>query len=269
MTLSYDGAPFCGWQLQPGAPSVQGALEDALGILLKCRTAVTGAGRTDTGVNARGYVAHFDSDVPFDCVRLRFQLNGILPDAVSVEALDPVASDFHARFDAVRREYKYYVNRVKDPFVERFSYRFGYPVLDVDAMDRAAALMVGTHDFSCFEKSGGDNKTSICTVFEAYWSEYKPFAAASDCPGAYLCFTIAADRFLRNMVRATVGTLLEVGRGKRSVEDFGSLVLDVSPEECLPDSLEGQSFAGQSGSRRSLAGQSVPGNALFLTGIDY
>lgn len=255
LTLSYDGSAFCGWQVQPDAPSVQGALESALSTLLKARTAVTGAGRTDTGVNARGYVAHFDAGTEVDCAQLRYKLNAILPDAVSIQSIEPVSDDFHARFGAVRREYSYYLHRCKDPFVEKFSYRYEYPSLDVEAMNRAARALIGTHDFSCFEKSGGDNKTSICTVFEAFWKEYSPVQASFDEPGRYLCFHIAADRFLRNMVRATVGTLLEVGRGKRTEEEFASLILEPS-EEKLP-------------TRRSLAGESVPGHALFLTKVEY
>lgn len=255
LTLSYDGSAFCGWQLQPDAPSVQGALESALFTLLKSKTPVTGAGRTDTGVNARGYIAHFDSETPIDCATLRYKLNAILPDAVSIQYVEPVADDFHARFDARRREYTYYLHRCKDPFAEKFSLRYEYPELDIDAMNSAARHLLGTHDFSCFEKSGADNKTSICTVFEAFWEEYLPVCASSDEPGRYLCFHIAADRFLRNMVRAIVGTLLEVGRGKRKEEGFASLILEASE-------------AGLT-SRRSLAGESVPGHALFLTKVEY
>ena len=254
LTLSYDGSAFCGWQVQPDAPSVQGALESALSTLLKTVTPVTGAGRTDTLVNARGYVAHFDAMIPVDCSQLRYKLNAILPDAVSVQSVEPVPDDFHARFGAVRREYSYYLHRCKDPFADRFSYRYEYPVLDVEAMNRSALHLLGTHDFSCFEKSGGDNRTSICTVFEAGWKEYTPVRAVSDEPGLYLCFHIAADRFLRNMVRSTVGTLLEVGRGKRSEEDFTSLILEPS-----------QNRQGL----RSLAGESVPGHALFFTKVEY
>lgn len=244
--MSYDGADFCGWQIQPDAPSVQGELERALGVLLKLPTQVVGAGRTDTGVHASHYVAHFDSDSEIDCRQLAYKLNAILPDSIAIKGVSPVAPDFHARFDAKRREYTYRLHRVKDPFAVKTSYFYGYPQVDFDAMNLAARRLVGTHDFSCFEKSGGDNKTSICTVTEAFWRE--------ESPGHWI-FRISADRFLRNMVRAIVGTLLEVGRGRRSVEDFASLVLPAgeNPREV----------------RRSSAGESAPGHALFLSDIDY
>ena len=287
--MSYSGADFCGWQIQPQEPSVQEALEKALGTLLKARTGVVGAGRTDTGVSAAAYVAHFDFDGPvpeallkassanaatdsaLDCRQLCYKLNAILPKGVSVSSIEPAAPDFHARFDARLRQYTYYLHRRKDPFLGSVSYFFAYPEFDVEAMNRAARLLLGTHDFSCFEKSGGDNKTSICTVYSAGWEPYEPelHAAAqlpqcrtsspfcSNCPGGpqYWRFVIEADRFLRNMVRAIVGTLLEVGRGRRSEDSFASLVLPVDNHN------EGPS--------RSLAGESVPAHALFLSRIDY
>ena len=257
--MSYDGAGFCGWQIQPEDPSVQETLEKALGTLLRAHIQVTGAGRTDTGVSASFYVAHFDSDGPVDCDQLRYKLNAILPKSVSISAISPVSPDFHARFGATRRQYTYYLHRCKDPFCERYSFLFAYPEFDVDAMNRAAAMLLGTHDFSCFEKSGGDNKTSICTVFSARWEPYLPdICAAPRDAGtpSYWRFVIEADRFLRDMVRATVGTLLEVGRGRRSEADFASLILpaDAQPAEA---------------SRRSDAGESVPGHALFLSDIRY
>ena len=239
ITLSYSGAPFCGWQVQPDAPSVQGALEDALGTLLGSPIGVTGAGRTDTGVNAKGYVAHFDTPSVIDNEQIRYKLNAILPRSIAVHSVDPVPDDFHARFSATKREYTYFLNRVKDPFIQNFSYLYAYPCLDFDAMNRAASFLPGTRDFSCFEKTGADNRTSICTVFEAAW--YK-----EDENRWY--FRISADRFLRNMVRAIVGTLLEVGRGKRTAESVRELLL--SGDRCA-------------------AGESVPGHALFLTGIEY
>lgn len=246
--MCYDGSGFCGWQVQPDAPSVQGALESALAVLLKERIQVTGAGRTDTGVHASAYVAHFDFLSELDCADLRYKLNAILPGGIAIRSVARVPEDFHARFSATRREYRYYLHREKDPFASKYSYLCGYPVLDFEAMDRAAALLTGTHDFSCFEKSGGDNRTSICTVFEAGWHRTDD---------THWYFLISADRFLRNMVRAVVGTLLEVGRGKRTPESVGQLVLppDESP--------------APSASRRGAAGESVPGNALFLTSIEY
>lgn len=271
ITLSYDGSAFCGWQTQPNAATVQDSLESAFSRLLGERIPVTGAGRTDTGVNAIGYVAHFDAAADIDAAHLPYKLNAILPRAISVSDIVPVADDFHARFDARRREYVYFMHRGKDPFVERWSWRQTRQ-LDIEAMTRAAQSLLGTHDFHCFEKFGGDNKTSVCTVYEAGWHSYvpTPHALCGDvfpapgreaasarqgahtrggADGGYWYFRISADRFLRNMVRAIVGTLVEVGAGRRSAADFAA----------LPDS----------GADRRAAGESVPGHALFLSKIAY
>ena len=245
--LSYDGAPFCGWQIQDKAPSVQECLQKALSTLLGEEISVTGAGRTDTGVHAARYVAHFDSSSSrLDADNIVYKLNAILPPSVAVHEVTDAAPDFHARFDAVSRTYMYFINRRKDPFVERYSWRCTYP-LDVSAMNRAASLLLGTHDFSSFEKTGGSNKTSICTVTEACWSAYIPNLVSSP-NDDYLVFRITADRFLRNMVRAIVGTLVEVGRGKRSPESMSALL--ASHDRCS-------------------AGESVPAHALFLTDVRY
>ena len=280
ITLSYDGAPFCGWQRQPDAPSVQEALETALQTLVGEPVAVTGAGRTDTGVSAVDYVAHFDAPQELDEGYLACKLNAILPPSIAVSSVAAAAPDFHARFDARKRTYTYFLHRRKDPFLADRSYFYGYPEVDFELMNKAAAMLVGTHDFSCFQKVGSDNKTTVCTVFEAGWQEYTPaleaepsetsatlgilrggtasavgssearrfrgVAASGAADNWY--FRISADRFLRNMVRAIVGTLLEVGRGRRSLEDFATL-------------LEGGS--------RTQSGESAPGHALFLTGIEY
>ena len=338
IVLSYAGAGFCGWQRQPSDPSVQECLEDALGKLLGGDVPVIGAGRTDTGVNAIGYVACFDGPEGLAADDFCYKLNAILPRSVVVSQVVPVAPDFHARFDAVRREYTYFIHREKDPFVEAFSWQCGYPGLDFDAMNAAAGMLVGTHDFSCFEKVGADNKTSVCTVFEAYWKPYVPThasvmqglqppesflpspekgsgrkapvgihnahahdvslparcgrlpgAAAGEEVPSYWYFRISADRFLRNMVRAIVGTLIEVGRGKRSLDDFAGLILPVDlPEQGslsapLPPrtrptqktSAERLPVSGNTPSTkanaplRSLAGESVPGHALFLSKVEY
>ena len=294
--LSYNGADFCGWQIQPSAPSVQAALEGALSRLLGGPVAVTGAGRTDTAVNAVGYIAHFDfgGPLPFETSDFIYKLNAILPRSVVVHEVIPVPDDFHARFGARRREYTYFIHRQKDPFVAPWSWQCGYPALDFDAMNEACKYLLGTHDFSCFEKTGTDNKTSICTVFDAFWKPYTPShlqvmcseagsAGAGACapphkgrgrgplpqavggagversgtesPGSilppsgdYWYFRISADRFLRNMVRATVGSLIEVGRGKHRPEWIAELI--------------------ESGTRGD-AGESVPGNALFLNKVLY
>ena len=294
--LSYDGAEFCGWQFQPNAVTVQECLERTLSTLLKEPVQVIGAGRTDSKVNAIGYVAHFDYDKVIDTPALGYKLNAILPRGVVVHSVRPAGDDgnLHARFSATRREYTYFLHRTKDPFIAARSYFCPWP-LDVDAMNEAAALLLGTHDFRCFEKAGSDNRTSICTVSEAFWTSYTPdhvavmgFAPAASDPGpsrdsgpVYLYFRIAADRFLRNMVRAVVGSLVEVGRGRRTVEDFASLILPPASADS-PDSASSQ--CGPAGSPvsaervrtapdgtpfRSLAGESVPGHALFLSRVDY
>ena len=231
------------------------ALEAALSRLLNRPVAVTGAGRTDTSVNAVNYVAHFDTDgiLPFEAADFTYKLNAILPRSIVVHEVLPVADDFHARFSARRREYTYFIHRQKDPFVAPWSWQCGYPELDFDAMNAACRHLLGTHDFSCFEKTGGDNKTSICTVFEAFWAPYTPshiqvMGREPEASGNYWYFRIAADRFLRNMVRATVGSLIEVGRGKHEPEWIAALI--------------------KNGSRGD-AGESVPGNALFLNKVEY
>ncbi|MDO5442942.1 MAG: tRNA pseudouridine(38-40) synthase TruA [Bacteroidia bacterium] len=276
--LSYDGTRFCGWQVQPNALTVQECLEKSLSTLLKARVSVVGAGRTDTQVNAVGYVAHFDFDGPvpqflsddageLDATKTGYKLNAILPKDIVVHDVWKVEGDLHARFSATRREYTYFIHRTKDPFVGSHSYFCPWP-LDVEAMNRAASYLVGTHDFRCFEKIGSDNRTSVCTVSEAGWFSYEPVGVSVlglHAPGGtYMYFRISADRFLRNMVRAVVGSLLEVGRGRRSVEDFASLVLPVSTvsEETGHIAEDGTPF-------RSMAGESVPGFALFLSDIRY
>lgn len=297
ITLSYDGSAFCGWQIQPDAPSVQACLEKGLSTLLGGQTAVTGAGRTDTAVNAFCYVAHFDTVEPVaDCTELARRLNALMPASVAIHSVGPAGEEFHARFDAVRREYTYFLHRVKDPFIAGHSYFYGYPSLDFEAMNRAAAALLGRHDFSCFEKTGADSKTSVCTVYEAGWHPYEPslntICSGSGAPsGQYWYFRIAADRFLRNMVRAVVGTLLEIGRGKRdegciaeivgpALEGQGASAAGVGPEPAeklsrhsLAASAEPSAGAGMQTpakvSRRSLSGESVPGHALFLNAVFY
>ena len=293
LCLSYDGSSFCGWQIQPNAPSVQATLEATLSRLLNRPVAVTGAGRTDTSVHAVNYVAHLDLDteLPFGQSDFCYKLNAMLPRSIVVHSVTPVAEDFHARFSARRREYTYFIHRQKDPFLQAYSWQCGYPELDFDAMNAACQYLTGTHDFSCFEKTGGDNKTSICTVFDAFWKPYTPShlavmapaekgaapaiasaslrplppsagpsllsgrgwpeiagTAPSSAGAPYWYFRIAADRFLRNMVRATVGSLIEVGRGKHRPEWIAELI--------------------ESGTRGD-AGESVPGHALFLNKVLY
>lgn len=250
--LSYDGSPFSGWQIQNQESTVQGSLQKALQTLLKEEIAVTGAGRTDSKVNAVGYVAHFDSaKEDLDTAGIGYKLNAILPPSIAIHTIVPVPPDFHARFDARIREYKYFIHRRKDPFMQEYSYLYTFP-LDVPAMNTAAQSLLGEHDFSCFEKVGSDTKTSICKVAFAHWDRWEPghvrmLGYPSDLE-AYLVFTVRADRFLRNMVRAMVGTLLEIGRGKL-------------PPGRIQELLQGGT--------RSDAGESVPGHALFLSKVTY
>lgn len=251
VTLSYDGSSYSGWQMQPNAVSVQEVLQKAISLVLREEIPVTGAGRTDTGVNAIGYVAHFITYAPLCEEELCYKLNAILPASIRIHEVKKVSEDFHARFDASLRRYNYFIHRTKDPFIKHYSYLCTYP-LDVEAMNKACQYLLGTHDFSCFEKTGGNSKTPICTVYRAEWQIYTPdHVRIMDYPGAdgdYLVFTISANRFLRNMVRAIVGTLLDIGRGRYPAGHM---------EEVLG-----------SGSRSS-AGESVPGHALFLSKVEY
>ena len=239
VSLSYNGAPFCGWQSQPDAPSVQEELERALSIAFGEKISVVGAGRTDAGVNASLYYAHFDisSDFTSGAKRICSKINAILPPEIRVFDLFFVHADAHARYDAVSRTYRYFLHTEKDPFAVRSLY-FKYR-LDIEAMNHAAEYLLGEHDFSSFEKVGGGNLTSICTVTEARWEALG---------GGKYVFTITANRFLRNMVRAVVGTLLEVGGGKRS-------------PEWVAEVLEKRD--------RGSAGQSAKGEALFLADVRY
>ena len=251
--LSYDGSAFCGWQIQNNAVSVQGTIETALSTLVGQQVQITGAGRTDTSVNAINYIAHFDlpCGTPYEAEQLCYKLNAMLPREITIHEVCEISDEFHARFDAKSREYCYFIHFRKDPFAEKFSYRMRYP-LDIEAMNKAAEHLLGEHDFKCFEKVGGNNATSICTITQAAWTTYRPthveLMGAPYTEGDYIVFRIRANRFLRNMVRAIVGSLIEVGRGKKEPSWIQDLVTSGS---------------------RSDAGQSVPGNALFFCGAEY
>lgn len=210
--LSYDGGAYCGWQRQSDAPSVQETLEKALSTLLRQTVEVVGAGRTDTGVNASYYVAHFDSRAEVDCQRLVYKLNILLPHDIAVFGVKMVAESFHARFGAVEREYTYYLSQRKNPFRRHSAWQYYVP-LDVERMNEAAKALLEWDDFTSFAKLNSNNKTNICDVRRAEWRR-----DAED--EQLLVFTIRADRFLRNMIRAIVGTLVDVGRGKLTVEQF-------------------------------------------------
>ncbi|MDR0614347.1 MAG: tRNA pseudouridine(38-40) synthase TruA [Dysgonamonadaceae bacterium] len=240
--LSYNGANYCGWQNQPNGVSVQQKIEESLRILLRTPVPVTGAGRTDAGVHARMMVAHFDcpgSATPMvgDLVELTGKLNRILPPDISIHQIIRVSPGAHARFDAVSRTYQYYISFRKDPFDYPFHYRLNRP-LDFDRMNEAAAILSEYADFTSFSKLHTSVKNNLCRIIRAEWTQ----------TGDVRVFTVTADRFLRNMVRAIVGTLLDVGRGKVSIQGFRDII----------ESKD-----------RSKAGISVPGNALFLTDIKY
>lgn len=238
LILDYNGTSFFGWQRQPNQDTVQERIEHALSTLLRTDTEITGAGRTDTGVHARNYVAHFDSNI--DNLHtdndFLYKLNCILPFDINIQRIAKVGDDAHARFDATRRTYSYYITEKKDVFGYQFAHRAKN--LNVALMNQASAKLFCYTDFTSFSKLNTDVKTNNCTIYEANWTE-------SD---DRLVFTITANRFLRNMVRAIVGTLLEVGYGKLSVSDFCKII---------------------EAKDRGKAGTSAPAKALFLEKIEY
>lgn len=236
--LSYDGTNYHGWQIQQNARSVQEEVEKALSVVTREQVEVVGAGRTDTGVHAAFYMAHFDSELDsLTDEKTRFRLNCLLPEDIAIQRIFLVRPDAHARFDATYREYRYCFSRTKDPFTFAFAARESR-TLNLEKMNEAALLLLETRDFTSFSKLGSDVKTNNCTVTKAVWSE----------TGDQLVFTIRADRFLRNMVRAIVGTLLEVGLGKLSISEFKAVI----------DKKD-----------RGSAGASVPAKGLFLVDIGY
>lgn len=237
--LSYDGTAYHGWQVQPNAVSVQQKLNECLAKLLRGKnTDVTGAGRTDAGVHAHMMVAHFDIDEELDGAWLTDKLNRILPQDIAVSKVLRVNDQAHARFDAKTRTYHYWIYTKKDPFNRQYATRITFP-LDFNKMNEAAAYLLTVSDFTSFSKLHTDVKTNICKVTHAEWTNVE---------GDVWQFEITADRFLRNMVRAVVGTLIEVGRGRLSLEDFKAVVAQKN---------------------RCAAGDSMPGNALSLVDIRY
>lgn len=236
--IEFDGTAYSGWQIQPHSPSVQQTLEEALALFLRQKVDVTGAGRTDAGVHASQMIAHFDLDEPQDPEWMVHKLNGILPQDIAVHGIRPVRSDAHARFDAVARTYRYYVTLNKSAFNRNYSW-FVPNEPDFELMNRAAQLLVDTVDFTSFSKLHTDTKTNDCHVSEALWTPLN---------GGRWMFTITADRFLRNMVRAIVGTLMEVGRHKLTIDGFRKII----------DSKD-----------RCSAGDSAPAQGLFLYKIVY
>lgn len=236
--LAYDGTSYHGWQVQPNGVSVQERLTKALSTLLRQPTEVVGAGRTDAGVHARLMVAHFDSSQALNEVFMADKLNRLLPPDISVYRLRAVRSDAHARFDATSRTYRYYVTTAKMPFERQYRCRL-FSMPDFNRMNEAAQTLFDYTDFTSFSKLHTDVKTNNCRIMQARWERLDEVTWV---------FTIQADRFLRNMVRAVVGTLLEVGRGKLSVEGFRKVIEQKD---------------------RCRAGTSVPGCALFLEDITY
>lgn len=241
ITFGYDGTNYHGWQIQPNANTLQQELQRALSILMRKDIEVVGAGRTDTGVHARHMAAHFDWDepqLPMACDQLVYRMNRIVPRDIVVYEVKPVSDDMHARFSATYRTYHYYIHTRKDPFERHYSLQMNYP-LDFEKMNEAAKLFLQHDDYAAFCKAGGDNKTTICHVTQAKWIQTSPTT---------WYFEITANRFLRNMVRAVVGTLIEVGRGRMTMEQFSDIL-----------------HRGT----RSDAGESMPGNALFLEEVGY
>ncbi len=236
--LSFKGTHFHGWQKQENAQSVQELVEKSLSLLLHNNFEVVGAGRTDTGVHAKYYIAHFDSPLEIDDKeKFLYQLNQMLPYEIAIQGIKPVIATAHARFDAVSRTYEYHIVHEKDPFEKETSLLlFSKP--DLTLLSQACKTLFEYSDFTSFCKLHSDNKTNICKIHEAYWHyEEKK-----------LIYTIKADRFLRNMVRAITGTMLDIGFGKVSIEEFRKIIE-------LKD--------------RSKAGNSAPAHGLFLTGIEY
>ncbi len=235
--LAYNGTHYHGWQCQPNAESVQETLNKALSIVLNSEINLMGAGRTDTGVHAKEMYAHFDFETPLDSQNLIHKLNSYLPKDIVIYDIIPVHEDAHARFDATKRTYEYHIHTFKDVFLQDQSWYY-HQNLDLDLMDEASKLLLNYTDFQCFSKVNTDVNTFNCTIFEAYWTQ----------ENNNLIFTISANRFLRNMVRAIVGTLVYVGLHKITIEDFNEIIISKS---------------------RDNAGFSVPAHGLYLTKIDY
>lgn len=236
--LSFDGTEYHGWQIQENAHAVQSELNKALSIVFQNEMQTTGCGRTDTGVHARNFYAHFDTDPEIENLATTVhQLNCLLPHDISIIDIIKVDESAHARFDAQSRTYEYFIYKRKDPFLRKTAWYFPHD-LDLKVMNKFSTLLMNYTDFSCFSKSRTQTKTNNCTISEAYWEQ----------TGDIVVFRITANRFLRNMVRAIVGTLVEAGRGRLN-------------EEQLKQILESKN--------RSEAGPSVPAHGLFLTRVKY
>lgn len=236
--LSYDGTHYHGWQVQPNGISVQGELQRVLSTLLRQEISITGAGRTDAGVHARVMAAHFDFEGDIDCKQLAYKMNRMLGVDIVIDRIEEVAPELHARFSATERTYHYYIHTRKDPFQRHYSCEIHYP-LDFEKMNEAGRILTTYEDFGAFCKAHSDVKTTLCHVTRAEWIQTGENT---------WYFVITANRFLRNMVRAVVGTLVDVGRGRLTLDEFRGVI---------------------EGKRRSDAGDSMPGNALFLEDVRY
>jgi tRNA pseudouridine38-40 synthase len=239
MHLCYKGTNYNGWQIQPGKPTIQETIENSLEILLKQKISITGCGRTDTGVHARNFFAHFDIVPPHLELmsNIVYKINCLLPSDIKIFGIYRVKTDSHARFDAVCRHYKYYISQQKEIFHTDYVWQM-FKKLDVDKMNEAALLLINYSDFTSFSKLHTNVKTNICKIIFAQWTYEDEF----------LVFSIKADRFLRNMVRAIVGTLIDVGKNKISINEFCTIIEHKD---------------------RTEAGSSVPANGLFLENVEY
>lgn len=237
MSLAFKGTHYHGWQKQHNATSVQGVLDEKLSLLLGANMETLGCGRTDTGVHAKQFYAHFDASYDLNVAQVVFKLNQILPNDIAVFAIQKVEDEFNARFDALTRTYEYIIATRQDPFMIDQAW-FQYGRLDIESMNKAAALLLGKKDFESFSKVHTQVNNFMCEVVEANWTQR----------GDQLVFTITANRFLRNMVRAIVGTLVKIGRGKMDYHEIEAI-------------LEKRD--------RCEAGQSVPAHGLYLTQIVY
>lgn len=236
--LAYNGTDFHGWQIQPGASSIQEEIEEKLSTILQQKTSILGCGRTDAGVHAKEFYAHFDSDsVELELDHLVHKLNTMLHAHIAIRSINQVNSEAHARFDATKRSYEYHISKTKDPFGEMLSYKLSSD-LDLDRMNKAGELLLGEQDFTSFCKAKAENHTKLCTIFSSSWTKEE----------GKLIFKITANRFLRNMVRAIVGTMLDIGQGKMEVEELKNII------------------ASQD---RTRAGRSVPAHGLYLSKVEY
>jgi len=237
--LAYRGTNYHGWQIQPNAVTIQQTLNEALSVILRKDINLVGAGRTDTGVHASSFYAHFDlnPEQNIDTNHLVFKLNCYLPRDIAIYNVYPVPGNAHARFDATSRTYKYYMFTRKNPFYTDTSY-FLFKKVNIEKMNEACSLLQNYKDFTSFSKRSTETKTNLCDIYRAEWIK----------KGNKLTFTIEANRFLRNMVRALVGTMIEIGEGKLSIDEFTQIIEKKD---------------------RTMAGYSIPANGLFLTDIQY